>query len=199
MLRASAYLQQAQSHQEILQKVTNEWKLPSFNDIGALLLDVSTLDGRRSTSNINSSRGKDSQAVLTGGTTTSTAAIGLSALTKLQRNGSFRRGQLRKIQYRHGLYQNSLLQAAQDSLRATEILPDYSTSWLRAAELLSNLWKIKESRQYYEKAVSVDETLSDSMGPIMERLEQRQRLLDTARATKEWPEDSVRLALDVAG
>lgn len=203
LLRASAYLQQAQSHKEILQKVTTEWKLPSTNDIAALLLDVSTLDDRGGgISNSSSSSGaRDSQTVLlqSGATTTAAASIGLSVLTKLQRNGSIRKAQLRKIQYRHGLYQNSLLQATQDSLRATEILPDYSTSWLKAAKVLGKLWKIQESRQYYEKAVSMDESLADSLAPTLQRLEQRQRLLDTARATKEWPEDSVRLALDVAG
>ena len=98
-----------------------------------------------------------------------------------------------------GLYQTSLLQAASDSLRATELLPEYSTSWLRAGQLLNDLWKINESRQYYEKAVSLDETLEVSVGPILKGLEARKKLLDQARSNKDWPEDSIRLALDIAG
>ena len=178
LLRASAYLQQAQTHKEILQKAVNEWKLPSPDIFRAMLQDASSMSGF-----------------------SDQTAVSLSFLRKLKTNGSIRTAQLRKIKYRHGLYQNSLLQAAQDSLRATELLPDYSTSWLRAGELLSDLWRIKESRQYYEKAVSLDGSLADSVDPIMQVLEQREELLDRAQSNKEWQEqeDSVRLALDVAG
>lgn len=203
LLRASAYLQQAQFHKEVLQKAASEWKLSSSNDIQAVLLAVSARDGRGGGGGSSSSGGGGDPQPKSKGRTSSTAAtaaaVGLSVLNRLKRNGSVRRAQLRRVQYRHGLYQISLLQAAQDSLRATEIVPGYSTSWLQAGELLSDLWKIKESRQYYEKAVSIDTTLADSLGPMLQQLEQRQRLLDTARASKEWPEDLVRLALDVAG
>ena len=61
------------------------------------------------------------------------------------------------------------------------------------------LWKLKESQQYYEKALSLDENLQDTLVPILQSLKRRQDLLDQARATQEWPEDSLRLALDVAG
>ena len=61
------------------------------------------------------------------------------------------------------------------------------------------LWKLKESQQYYEKALSLDENLQDTLVPILQGLKRRQDLLDQARATREWPEDSLRLALDVAG
>jgi len=126
-------------------------------------------------------------------------AVRLSVLRKLQANGSLRKAQLRKIQYRHGLYQTSLLQATRDSLRATEVLPNYPTAWLRAGELLSDLWKIKECKQYYDKAISIDESLKETLSPFLKELEARQELVDRTRENNEWPEDSLQLALDIAG
>lgn len=104
----------------------------------------------------------------------------------------------RKTKYRHGLYQYALLHAAQDSLRATQLLSNYSNSWLRAGEILSDLWKLKESAKYYEKAIELDPSLAESLSPVVERLRKRQELLDSARAYG-WSEDTLRLALDVAG
>lgn len=105
--------------------------------------------------------------------------------------------QFRQTQYRHGLYQYALLQAAQDSLRATQLLPTYAESWRRAGEILSELWKLRESAQYYERAIELDDSLAESLRPIIDRLETRQELLDNARAYG-WSEDTLRLALDVA-
>jgi len=126
-------------------------------------------------------------------------AFRLSALRKLQNNGNACKIQLRSIRYRHGLYQNSLLQATRDSLRSTEVLPSYPTTWLRAGEVLSDLWKIKESKQYYEKALSLDDSLKERLEPILRELELRQEMIDRTRANKEWPEDSLQLALDITG
>jgi tetratricopeptide (TPR) repeat protein len=174
LLRASAYLQQAQSQKEILQSIVQEWGLPDSGDVKELLLSVSTGGSEK-------------------------AGLANSLLQKLKTDGIRQQTELRKIQYRHGLYQHSLLHAAQDSLRSTELLPNYSTSWLRAGELLSELWKLKESRQYYEKALSLDESLGPNLTGIVKGLERRQELLDRARSTRAWPEDSLRLALDIAG
>ena len=121
LLRASAVLQQAQSHKQILQTDVQEWTLPEPSNLQALLLEASQKPD----------------------------TLGASVLKRLSSNGKQRRMELRKLQYRHGLYQMSLLSATQDSLRATELLPKYPTSWLRAGELLCQLWKLKESRQYY--------------------------------------------------
>jgi tetratricopeptide (TPR) repeat protein len=104
----------------------------------------------------------------------------------------------RRTQHRHGLYQYALLHAAQDSLRATELLPQYAISWLRAAEILSELWKVKEAAQYYEKAIALDESLAETVQPIIDRLHKRQELLDSARAFG-WNDNTLRLALDVSG
>lgn len=100
--------------------------------------------------------------------------------------------------YWHGLYQFALLHAAQDSLRATQLLPDYAKTWLLAGEILAELWKLKESSQYYEKAIELDSSLADTLRPVIERLQKRQDFLDNARAYG-CSEDTLRLALDVAG
>lgn len=199
LLRASAFLQQAQLHKQFLTGIVHDWKIPDFRDQQTLLLEATR-----------------------GG-----PGVAYSVLKKIQGDGSRQNATLRQIQYRHGLYQYALLHAAQDSLRATEILPNYSTSFLRAGEVLSEvstpwsnglcrqqesrcmsqhqffytvqLWKLKESQEYYEKALALDENLQGTLEPILEGLQRRQDLLDQARATREWPEDSLRLALDVAG
>lgn len=104
----------------------------------------------------------------------------------------------RKIKFRHGLYQYALLHAAQDSLSATQLLSNYSNSWLRAGDILSELWKLNESAKYYEKAIELDPELEESLLPVVDRLRKRQDLLDGARVYG-WSEDTLRLALDVAG
>lgn len=231
LLRASAFLQQAQSHKEALQTAIagDEINLPNSEILHSLLSEVlspsspsfspddSSLSKALADGNNNDTDGVTSEAdgndadedlvdlaseggdVTVGSGSDPQTAVRLSVLRKLQTNGSLRKAQLRKIQYRHGLYQTSLLQAASDSLRATEALPSYPTAWLRAGELLSDLWKIKESVQYYEKALSIDESLEESLSSVLEGLEARQLLVDRARARKEWPEDSLQLALDIAG
>ncbi|KAG7340809.1 hypothetical protein IV203_024352 [Nitzschia inconspicua] len=203
LLRSSAYLQQAQSHKSILQKAVNEWKLPQTDVLQAMLQDAVALS-----------------------TSSGTTSVSLSFLNTLTKNGARQKAQLRKIQYRHGLYHNSLLQAAQDSLRATELLPTYSTAFLRAGEVLNELWRIKESRLYYERAMELlqrqqlqrikdttVETSSDKketedigkgtttladLNVVFQNLDVRQELLDQALSNQDWSTDSVRLALDVA-
>jgi len=257
LLRASAFLQQAQLHKEALQTAIagDETNLPSSEILKSLLSEAmsppspsfspndSSLSKAPANGDNNDTDGVTSEAdrndagedlvdlASEGGNVTvehgsendgeepspslsvqsadvgegeardndPQTAVRLSVLRKLQTNGRLRKAQLRKIQYRHGLYQTSLLQAASDSLRATEALPSYPTAWLRAGELLSDLWKIKESMQYYEKALSIDESLEASLSSVLEGLEARQQLVDSARARKEWPEDSLQLALDIAG
>ena len=252
MLRASAFLQQAQAHKEALQSdiAENGTNLPSSEILQSLLsaaLSPSSVtfspespfedeveDGDNSDNGggdtasyrndvdkaTENSSVKEHNVTINGkGSAPSQAsstldpadgkdenrdnnpqtAVRLSVLRKLRTNGILRKAQLRKIQYRHGLYQTSLLQATRDSLRATEVLPSYPTAWLRAGELLSDLWKIKESQQYYEKALSIDETLEENISSVLKELEARQELVDRARDKKEWPEDSLQLALDIAG
>lgn len=102
----------------------------------------------------------------------------------------------RGIKYRHGLYQYSVLHAVQDALRATQLIPHTERSWLIAADSLSELWKLPESIKYYKRAATLDPSLDAKIIPEIERLQNRQQLLDNARAYG-WSEDMLRLALDV--
>ena len=184
-------------------KKTDKWSIPWLSSLFDKNKPPSDIDDGDDDNNNNNSDLLDR------------TVIRLSILQKLQTNGTdIQKGQLRRIQYRHGLYQTSLLQATQDSLRSTELLPEYTASWILAGELLSDLWKIKESRQYYEKAISLvaagttptndvnDENylLKESIMTLLDGLGTRQDLLDQqARANKKWSKDSIRLALDIAG
>ena len=104
----------------------------------------------------------------------------------------------RRLKFQHGLYEYALLHAAQDSLRATQILPNYAKTWLRAGDSLAELRKLRESTQYYEKALEIDPSLHDTLTPTIERLQKSQRFFDKARANG-WSEDTLRVSLDVAG
>lgn len=104
--------------------------------------------------------------------------------------------QFRRVQYRHGMYQYALLQAAQDAFRATQLLPSSAEAWRRAADILAQLWKLKEAVQYYETAMELDNHTVTSNTAI-QQIYKRQSLLESAR-TYGWSEDTLRLALDVA-
>lgn len=173
LLRASAYLQQAEAHKVDLQS--------TVEDLTEMVPDSENLKG-----------------LMVEATETEQPALSNSILSQVLQEGKRQEAQFRRTQFYHGLYQYALLHAAQDSLRATELLPGYSTSWLRAGEILSELWKLKESTQYYERAIELDNDLKETLLPIIEGLKQRQDLLERARAFG-WPEDTLRLALDVAG
>lgn len=175
LLRAAAYSRQAQAHKDALHEALEVWKQPQAEDVQSLL----------------------SEALVGGPERT---GLAISVLCKLNTNGRKQQSELRRIQYRHGLYQYALLHATQDSLRATEILPSYPTAWLQAGELLGQLWKLKESLQYHDKARSLDDAFETSrLEQLRVDLKRRQELLDQARDRTDWTDDSLRLALDIAG
>lgn len=207
LLRASAFLQKAQSHKEVLQTelaLGDEETLSGSEVLQTLLSD--NLSPPLASFPLSTKTERGAVAKKKEDHTSENTANKLegSALPPPVEDAStidpelfiMRKAQLRKLQFRHGLYQISLLQAARDALRATEILPDYPVAWLRAGELLSDLWKIKESQQYYEKATSIDESLKESLSTILLQLEERRALVNQARSS--WPEDALQLALDIA-
>ena len=106
--------------------------------------------------------------------------------------------QHRRVSYWHSLYEYALLHAAQDALRATQLLPHSSRTWLRAGDALAELRKLREAARYYERAMEIDDALVVSLMPVVERLRSSQQFLDEARELG-WPEDTLRLSLDVAG
>lgn len=124
-------------------------------------------------------------------------ALANSLFRRIMADTTQQEAKFRQTQYRHGLYQYALLQAAQDSLRSTQLLPTYADSWRMAGDILSALWKLKESAQYYVHAIELENSLSEFLLPEIKRLQKRQSILDNARAFG-WSEDTLRLALDVA-
>lgn len=170
-MRASAYLQRANRHKSQLKEIVSE--------LTAMIPETKKLQTLYN------------EAI-------SSPTISNVILLRILEDTGKQERKFRRTQYRHGLYQYALLQAAQDALRATRLLPMYATSWLRAGEILSELWKLSESAQYFERAIQLDESLRPSLLPLIERLRTRQKLLDNAKAYG-WSEDTLRLALDVAG
>ena len=168
LMRATAFLRRAAKHQQELKEIVQ--------DLIETVPSVETLQTLYSTSK-------------------TTPILANAVFRKVLQDTDLQEELFRKTQYRHGLYQYALLQAAQDALRATQLLPIYATSWLRAGEILSELWKLKESAQYYERAMALDPSLS--LRPIIDRLKVRQELLDNAKVYG-WSEDTLRLALDVS-
>jgi tetratricopeptide (TPR) repeat protein len=171
LMRASAYLQLVATHKRQLEEIVNE--------LIGMVLDMTSFQSLYEE-------------------TSSHPAITNSVFRRVLEHTATQEKQFRRTQYRHGLYQYALLQAAQDSLRATQqLMPTHATSWVQAGEILSELWKLKESGQYYERAIELDATLTDSLVPVFARMRKRQELLDNARAYG-WSEDTIRLALNVA-
>jgi len=106
--------------------------------------------------------------------------------------------QFQQTKYWHGLYEYSLLHAAKDSLRATQLMPESAQAYLRAADSLAELRKLKESVLYYEKAIELDPSLEERIRPVVGRLMRSWDFLERAKAMG-WSGDTLRLALDVAG
>jgi tetratricopeptide (TPR) repeat protein len=176
LMRATAYLQRAKEHKLVLQKIVQELDaIPEQPDAMIPLLDAVVMMGDRSI-----------------------PALGPPLFRRMISDTRHYEKVFRRTQYRHGLYQYALLHAAQDSLRATQLCPAVPQAWLRAAETLADLWKVSESAQYYQQAQRLDETLAPTVQVVIDKLQRRQELLDHARAYG-WSEDTLRLALDVAG
>jgi tetratricopeptide (TPR) repeat protein len=170
LMRATAYLQRAAAHRAELKTIVSDL--------------ASMVPGSRTLQDMYEKAASD-------------PTLANPIFRRVLEDAASQETQFRQTQYRHGLYQYALLQAAQDSLRATQLLSNYATSWQRAGEILSELWKLKQSTQYYSKAIELDPSLKDTLTPVIERLEKRQELLDSARDYG-WSEDTLRLALDVA-
>jgi tetratricopeptide (TPR) repeat protein len=170
LMRANAYMQRATSHRQRLKETVNQ--------LMEMVPDTETLY------NVCEKFGEE-------------PALAHSLFRRVLSDTAKQEAKFRQTQYRHGLYQYALLQAAQDALRSTQLLPTYADSWRLAGDILSALWKLKESGQYYVRAIELDNSLSESLLPMIKRLQKRQSLLDNARAYG-WSEDTLRLALDVA-
>jgi tetratricopeptide (TPR) repeat protein len=103
----------------------------------------------------------------------------------------------RQIRYRHDMYEFALLHAVQDSLQATQILPQNAKAWFLAGECLAELRKLKESNQYYQRALEIDPSMEQTLRGVTEKNRCSQEFMDAARA-RGFSGATLRLALDVA-
>uniref|UniRef100_A0A7R9U417 Uncharacterized protein n=1 Tax=Pinguiococcus pyrenoidosus TaxID=172671 RepID=A0A7R9U417_9STRA len=76
------------------------------------------------------------------------------------------------LKLHHGLYEFAVLQATDDAVRATQLLPNYSKCWLRAGEALAELRRTDEALQYFDTAVSLDPSLASVVEPIVNHLQE---------------------------
>lgn len=113
-------------------------------------------------------------------------------------DSKIQQSKFRQIRYRHDMYEFALLHAVQDSLQSTELLPNNSRVWLLAGECLARLRKLKESNQYYQRALEIDPSMDPSLlKGVMQKNRVTQDFMDVARASG-FSGDTLRLALDVA-
>ena len=117
-------------------------------------------------------------------------------LRKIRQDTRQQEKQLSRIQLWHGLYQHAMLKALEDALKATVLLPKYAPAWERAGSILSDLWRLEESLECYEKAQLLDPSLE--LEPAFECIRKRQDLVSNAKSLG-WPEEPLRLALDAKG
>ncbi len=169
LLRATAYLKRAFQHQEVLRQ--------TVSDLGMTVSDPLQLGKLYSIAEEHPS-------------------LANTIFHKVILDAKAQDKKFRLTKYRHGLYEYSLLHAAQDSLKSTQLLPHHAKTWLRAGDALAELRKLKESALYYEKAMELDPTLRSRLEPVIDRLIRSQEFLDKARGW--WSSDTLRLALDVA-
>jgi tetratricopeptide (TPR) repeat protein len=120
-----------------------------------------------------------------------------SMCNRLASNSKVQQAKFRQIRYGHDMYEFALLHAVQDSLEATQLISHNVNSWLLAGECLAELRKLKESNQYYHRALEIDPSMKETLINVMEKNRCGQEFMDTARANG-FSGDTLRLALDVA-
>ena len=130
-------------------------------------------------------------------TASSHPALSPSIFTRLAGDSKVQQSKFRQIRYRLDMLEFALLHAVQDSLRATQILPQNAQAWLLAGETLAELRKLKESNQYYQRALQIDPGMERTLAAVMEKNRVSQEFIDAARASG-FSGDTLRLALDIA-
>ena len=130
-------------------------------------------------------------------TAASHPALSSTIFQRLAGDSKVQQAKFRQIRYRHDMLEFAWLHAVQDSLQATQILPQNAQAWLLAGECLAELRKLKESNQYYQRALEIDPSMEKELKGVMEKNRASQEFMDKARASG-FSGDTLRLALDVA-
>lgn len=100
-----------------------------------------------------------------------------------------------RVAFFWSLYEHALFSALQDLLTATVVLPGFAQAWRRAGDALSEIRMYSSAVDYYEVASSLDESLSESLVPVVERLRVMDRLVENAEA-KGWSTDAILSLID---
>jgi hypothetical protein len=146
----------------------------------------------------SSSSSSSSTTSTTNNAAATVTALQQAILRRILRDASAQEFQFRRTLYMHSLYQHALLQAAQDALYSTELLPDYPTAWQQAGDVFSDLWKLPESTMFYQRAIQLDnddevddneedrdspswENSSSPSTPRLQQQQQRRRLETTLK------------------
>ena len=170
MKRARAYLRRATNHRVILRTLVKDLSDTSQPIKSIMMLYQSTVAHPQLSSSIFNRIAGD---------------------TKVQA------AKYKQVKYRHDMYEFALLHAVQDSLEATQLISHNVNSWLLAGECLAELRKLKESNQYYHRALEIDPSMKETLINVIEKNRCSQEFMDTARANG-FSGDTLRLALDVA-
>ena len=170
MKRARAYLQRAAQHRKTLR---------------TLVTDLTDTVPSASTTKILYQ------------TTATHPSLSPKIFDRLTSDSKVQQLKFRQIRYRHDMYEFALLHSVQDSLQATQLLPNNAKSWLLAGECLAELRKLKESNQYYARALEIDPSMEETLQSVMEKNKVSQEFIEAARANG-FGGDTLRLALDVA-
>jgi len=170
MKRANAYLLRAENHRTTLRTLVTDLTdtVPSEQTMKILYQTVSTHP-----------------------------SLSSSIFSRLASDSKVQQQKFRGIRYRHDMYEFALLHAVQDSLQATQLLPKNSNAWLLAGECLGELRKLKESNQYYLRALELDPTKEDELRSVMEKNRVSQEFMEQAIRSG-FSGDTLRLALDVS-
>ena len=170
MKRSQAYLKRASNHRTLLRLLVK--------DLSDNVPDTATLQILYQTSCVNPS-------------------MAPSIFARLSADSKEHQIKFRSVRYRHDMYEFALLHAVQDSLQATQLLPNNSKAWSLAGECLAKLRKFNESTQYYLKAVELDSGFATEFKEVVEMNKIR---MDFMRAGRDggFSSDMLRLALDVA-
>jgi len=170
MKRARAYLKRAANHRTTLRILVK--------DLGDSVPSATTMKILYQTASTN-------------------PALAPNIFGRLAGDSKAQQQKFRQIRYRHDMYEFALLHAVQDSLEGTQLLPRNAKAWLLAGECLAELRKLKESNQYYQRALEIDPSMEKTLKVRMEKNRISQTMLDGARASG-FSGDTLRLALDVA-
>lgn len=97
---------------------------------------------------------------------------------------------LRRVGFSFAMYEYALSSALEDLLHATIVLPGFAQAWRRAGDALGEFRRFRAAIEYYNVAIRLDEGLTESVVPALERMKLLEKIVDNAEASG-WPAEAV--------